>query len=289
MRDGLATEFETHRARLRQLAYRMLGSPSDADDAVQETWLRLTHADTDAIENLPGWLRTVASRICLDMLRSRDARREDLVGHQIPEDKPADQPGPEEDAVLLDSVGRALLVVLDRLDPTERVAFVLHDIFAIPFADIAPVVDRTPSTTKKLASRARHRVRGTPTASTQTLNQQRQVISAFLAAARAGDLAAILTVLAPDVVRYADPAALPPGAAAEVRGAHDVAEGTVLLAGRAQEAELALVNGTVGLLVAPRGQLQFALTFTIEANKITRYDVIADSERIRQLALAVLD
>ena len=284
-RDALTARFQEQRGHLRAVAYRMLGSSSDAEDAVQEAWLRLDRVDAGSLDNLAGWLRTVVTRICLDMLRSRRSRREDLTG-DVPE--PAGDDHPEEEALRADSVSRALLVVLNTLEPAERVAFVLHDMFAVPFDQIAPVLERTPVATKKLASRARHKVRGTPAVPPADLARQQRVVAAFLAAARAGDLDAILAVLAPDVVRRADPAALPPGAATEVRGARPVAEGTVLLAGRARLAEPALVDGVVGAVVAPGGRLLFAVTFTVEDDRITAYDVIADPDRLRRLNLAVL-
>jgi RNA polymerase sigma-70 factor (ECF subfamily) len=289
-RDGLAERFEAQRPQLRAVAYRMLGSPGEADDAVQEAWLRLSGVVAGEVDNLAGWLRTVVTRICLDMLRSRASRREDPFGQQEPDQVAELARGtqPEEEALLADSVSRALLVVLDTLGPAERIAFVLHDMFAVPFDQIAQLVDRTPVATKKLASRARHKVRGSPVVPAGELARHRRVVSTFLAAARAGDLTAVLGVLAPDVVRRADPAALPPSGAGEVRGALAVAEGTVVLAGRSRFAELALVNGTVGVVVAPRGRLLLALTFTIENDKITRYDVIADPTRLQRLDLAVL-
>ncbi|MGW7640473.1 sigma-70 family RNA polymerase sigma factor [Streptomyces decoyicus] len=287
----LAERFETHRSHLRAVAYRMLGSLSDADDAVQEAWLRLSRVDSNAVENLAGWLTTVVSRLCLDMLRSRTSRREEPVGQHVPDavQDAGDGSGPEPEALLVDSVGRALLVVLDTLAPAERVAFVLHDMFAVPFDRIAPLVERSPVTTKKLASRARHKVQGTPAVPAADLARQRKVVDAFLAASRGGDLDALLAVLAPDVVRRADPAALPPGAATEVRGAHSVAEGTLVFGRRSRFAAPALVNGTVGIVVAPRGRLLLALTLTVEGEKVTEYEVIADPARLRQLDLAVLD
>lgn len=288
--NRLAERFETHRGHLRAVAHRMLGSPSEADDAVQETWLRLSRTDVSGVENLLAWLRTVVSRVCLDMLRSSASRREEPVGRQVPdhlwdEEDPGD---PEHEALLADSVGRALLVVLDRLAPAERVAFVLHDTFAVPFDQIAPIVDRSPVTTKKLASRARRKVRGTPALPAADLARHRHVVGAFLAASRDGDLDALLKVLAPDVVRRADRAALPPGVAATARGARTVAEETVVLGRRARFAEPALVNGTVGAVVAPHGRLRLALTFTIENDRITGYEVIADPARLARLDLAVL-
>jgi RNA polymerase sigma factor (sigma-70 family) len=286
-RDGLAQRFEEQRGQLLAVAYRMLGSPVEAEDAVQEAWLRLARVDAAEVDNLPAWLRTVVTRICLDMLRSRSTRREDLTGQPPEGREPAG--GPEEEAVLADSVSQALLLVLDTLEPAERIALVLHDMFAVPFGQIAPIVDRTPAATKKLASRARQKVQGTPAVPAAVLARQRRVVSAFLAAAQAGDLARVLAVLAPDVVRTADSAALSPGTPAVVRGARAVAEGTVLLAARSRLAEVALVNGTAGLIVAPGGQLRLAITFTIEGDKITQYTVIADSRRLSQLTLAVLE
>ena len=288
--DWLAQRFEEHRTHLRAVAYRMLGSLSEADDAVQETWLRLERVEADRLDNLAGWLRTVVTRICLDMLRSRRSRREDLTEQQVFDQVPEPVHGsrPEEQALLADSVSRALLVVLDTLDPGERIAFVLHDMFAVPFDQIAPIVERSTDATKKLASRARRKVRGTPVIPAAELARQRRVVTAFLTAARAGDLAGILAVLAPDVVRRADASALPPGAAAVVRGARAVAEGTAALAHRSQVAEPALVNGTVGVVVAPRGRLLFVLTFLVEDDRITEYEVIADPARLRRLDLAVL-
>ncbi|MCF3148296.1 sigma factor [Streptomyces platensis] len=289
--DRLAERFETQRGHLRAVAYRMLGSLSDADDAVQEAWLRLSRVDSDTVENLPGWLTTVVSRVCLDILRSRTTRREEPVG-QTPPDPAGDTgdgTGPEPEALLVDSVGRAMLVVLDTLAPAERIAFVLHDMFAVPFDRIAPLVERSPVTTKKLASRARHKVRGTPAVPAADLARQRRVVDAFLAASRNGDLHALLAVLAPDVVRRADPAALPPGAPTELRGARSVAQGTLVFGRKARFATPALVNGTVGILVAPRGRLLLVLTLTVEGERITAYEVIADPEHVRHLDLAVLD
>ncbi|HEY7919360.1 MAG TPA: sigma-70 family RNA polymerase sigma factor [Streptosporangiaceae bacterium] len=284
--EGLAGEFERQRGPLRAVAYRMLGSLSEADDAVQETWLRLSRTDPGAITSLEAWLRTVVSRICLDMLRARQSRREEPLGWQVA--APAQDRGPEDEALLVESVGRAMLVVLDRLAPAERVAFVLHDLFAVPFDQIAPIVDRTPATAKKLASRARQRVQGAPAVPRAELGRQQRVVEAFLAAARRGDLAALLAVLAPDVIRRADPAALPPGGEILVRGADAVARQTLVLGPRARFAEPALVNGAVGVVVAPRGELLLALTLTVADGRITGYDVIADPARLRDLDLALL-
>lgn len=293
--DGLAggftDGFEAHRDRLRSVAHRMLGSFSEAEDAVQEAWLRLARGDTDDVENLGGWLTTVVSRICLDMLRSRESRREDLTGHQMPDEHPdPDQSGgPEQEALLVESVGRALLIVLDRLGPAERVAFVLHDMFAVPFDEIAPIVDRSPATTKKLASRARHKVRGAPALSAMELARQRRVVEAFLAASRAGDIDGVLTVLAPDVLRRADRAALPAGRPAEVRGAQAVAEEIATFGRNSRFAEPALVDGAVGIVVAPQGRLRLVLAVTVVGERITAYELIADPARLHRLDLAVLD
>jgi RNA polymerase sigma-70 factor (ECF subfamily) len=284
--EGLAEEFERHRGPLRAVAYRMLGSASEADDAVQETWFRLSRTDIRGIASLDAWLRTVVSRICLDMLRARQSRREEPLGWHVT--APAQDGGPEEEALLAESVGRAMLVVLDRLAPAERIVFVLHDLFAVPFSQIAPIVDRTPATAKKLASRARQRIRGAPAVPRAELGQQQRVVEAFLAAARRGDLNALLGVLAPDVIRRADPAALPPGGETVIRGGDAVARQTLVLGPRARFAEPALVNGAVGVVVAPRGRLLLALTFTVREGRIAGYDVIADPARLQQLDLAVL-
>lgn len=280
--DELAEDFQTHRRRLQAIAYRMLGSTAEADDVVQEAWFRL--ARTDPVNNLGGWLTTVVCRLCLDALRARETRREDLVA-AVP-DSPVDQ-GPEDEALLVDSVGRALLVVLDRLSPAERVAFVLHDLFAMPFDQIASIVDRTPVTTKKLASRARQRVRGTADVDTADLTRRRRIVEAFLAASRAGDLEGVVAVLAPDVVRRADPAALPAGRPAEARGARTVAEEVMVFGRNARYADLALIDGSIGIVVAPRGRLSSALLVTIGGDRITEYEVVADPARLSRLELAV--
>jgi RNA polymerase sigma factor (sigma-70 family) len=285
--DRLAGRFEDHRGQLRAVAYRMLGSMTEADDAVQEAWLRLSRADVSGVGDLGSWLRTVVARICLDMLRARASRREEPLTWAEPAQAAGGEP--EQEAMLIDSVGRAMLVVLDRLPPAERVAFVLHDLFAVPFEQIAPIVERTPATTKKLASRARQRVRSRAAVPPAALARQRQVVDAFLAAARHGDLAALLAVLAPDVVRRADPAVLQPGGAAVVRGADAVARQTLVLGPRAAFAAPALVNGAVGAVVAPHGRLLIALAVTVRGGRVAGYDVIADPARLRRLDLAVLD
>ncbi|MFC9894855.1 sigma-70 family RNA polymerase sigma factor [Nocardia sp. NPDC127579] len=287
--DLLARRFEDRRPHLRAVAFRMLGSAAEADDAVQDAWFRYAAATdgaiTDTIENLDGWLTTVVSRICLDRLRARAARREDPLDSAF--GAAAADGDPEHEAVLIDSVGRALLVVLDTLGPDERVAFVLHDMFAIPFDQIAPIVGRTTATTKKLASRARVRARG-ESASDPEIGNHRAVVEAFLAAAREGDLSALLAVLAPDVVRTADPVALPAGMAAVVRGAQAVAKETVVLQRRSQFAVTALVDGAVGVLVAPHAKLALALRVTVLGNQISAYEVIADPRRLHTLDLAVI-
>jgi RNA polymerase sigma-70 factor (ECF subfamily) len=289
--DRLAEQFETHRGHLRAVAYRMLGSMSEADDAVQEAWLRFSRTDPSGVENLVGWLTTVVSRLCLDMLRSRKSRSEEPLGAQFGDAGMGDQDetGPEQEALLADSVGRALLVVLDKLTPAERIAFVLHDMFAVPFTEIAPIVERSPTAAKKLASRARLRVRGTPKMPAADLTQHRHVVDAFLIAARQGDVEALLAVLDPDVVRRADRIALPAGVAAEIRGARAVAEETAGNAERARFAEPGLVNGTVGIVVAPWGRLLLAISLRIDDEKIAELDVVADPSRLHELDLAVLD
>jgi RNA polymerase sigma-70 factor, ECF subfamily len=287
--DRLAERFETQRSHLRGVAYRMLGSLSEADDAVQEAWLRLRRADTSGVENLPGWLTRVVARVCLDMLGARTARREQPLGLQPP-GAVVDGRGrcdPEQEALLAESVGLALLVVLDRLAPAERVAFVLHDLFAVPFDQIAAIVERSPTATKKLASRARHRVHGNATSPDTDRTRQRHVADVFLAATRGGDITALLAVLDPSVVRRADRAALPAGPA-ELRGAQAVAKETRVFSRRARFAQLALVDGTVGIVVAPRGRLLLAIGLTIKDDKIAEIDVIADPPRLHQLDLAVL-
>src|SRR5215204_2774247 len=287
--DWSAQRFEENRTHLRAVAYRMLGSISEADDAVQEAWLRLSRSDTSGIENLGGWLTTVVGRVCLDMLRSRRSRREEPLGARLPEPIISREDGidPEHEALLTDSVGLALLVVLETLAPAERLAFVLHDMFAVPFKEIAPIVGRSPTAARQLASRARRRVQGAAASPDTNLTRQREVVDAFLAAARGGDFEALLAVLDPDVVLRADSGAVPAVASREVRGAAAVAKSAAK--GRARAARPALVNGEVGVVVAPRGRLLMVLGFTISDGKIVEIDAIGDRERLSQLDLALLD
>ncbi|MFC7756585.1 sigma-70 family RNA polymerase sigma factor [Tsukamurella soli] len=289
MDDALVRRFEEHRDHVRMVAFRVLGSLESAEDAVQETWIRLASSDADAIANLPGWLTTAVSRICLDMLRAQRSRPRELIGHPLPDVvDPATTGDPEHEALLVDSVGRALLVVLDRLSPEERVAFVLHDAFGVPFDRLAPVVGRSPSTTKKLASRARRKVRGDTAVSATELAERRRVVEAFLAAARAGDIDAVTAVLAPDVVRRADRAAIPADRPAEVRGARKVADEIAVFGRRARFAAPLLVDGDVGLVVASRARPELVLTFEFADHRITGYELIADPARLACLTLAVL-
>jgi RNA polymerase sigma factor (sigma-70 family) len=286
--DQLAESFEANRTHLRSVAYRMLGSLSEADDAVQETWLHLSRSDASAVQNLGGWLTTVVARICLDMLRARRSRREQPFDAHLPE--PAGSPSagtdPEHEALLADSVGLALLVVLETLAPAERVAFVLHDVFAVPFDEIAPIVERSPAAARQLASRARHRVQGAALNPEADRTRQRAVVTAFLAAARDGDFDALLALLDPDVVFRADRAAVAAGGPAELHGAPAVARQFL---GRAQAAHPARVNGAVGIVVAPQGRLFLAIELAFADGKIRAIDAIAGSERLRQLGVAILD
>lgn len=286
--EWLAERFEENRTHLRAVAYRVLGSPSEADDAVQEAWLRLSRSDTSGVENLGGWLTTIVARVCFDMLRSRKSRREEPLGAHVPEPIVSREDGidPEHEALLADSVGPALLVVLETLAPAERIAFVLHDLFAVPFDEIASIVGRSPAAARQLASRARRRVQGAATAPDADLTRQREIVDAFLAASRGGDFDALLAVLDPDAVLRADRAAVQMGASREVRGGAAVA-GT--FSGRARGAQPALVNGAVGLVWAPRGRPTVVFGFTITRGKIVEIDLVADPERLHQLDVAVLD
>jgi RNA polymerase sigma factor (sigma-70 family) len=291
----LTEQFEANRPRLRDVAYRMLGSMSEAEDAVQEAWLRLRRADATAIENLGGWLTTVVSRVCLDALRSRKSRREDPISAQAAEPRALSGEGadPEGEAVLADSVGVALLVVLDTLTPAERLAFVLHDLFGMPFEEIARIAGRSPAAAKQLASRARRRVRGAPPPSDAGRARQREVVEAFVRAAREGDLAGLLAVLEPDAVIHIDAAArsdAPPsevGKPRELRGAATWARQLIALSARLRAVQPALLDGSVGLIVAPGGRLQRVLRFTFAGNTIARVEVIADPARLREMEIAV--
>ncbi len=296
MDQGWLTEqFERNRVRLRGVAYRMLGSLSEAEDAVQEAWLRLCRADPAAIENLGGWLTTVVSRVCLDVLRGRKLRREAPIEERRAEPGGAD---PESEALLADSVGLALLVVLDRLGPAERLAFVLHDLFGMPFEEIGSVLGRSQAAAKKLASRARQRVRGAPAAG-ETRTRQREVVDAFLRAVRAGDLQGLLAVLDPDAVLSIDGASRIAGGGAdavdeprELRGARTWAAPMIAISGRRLARGVpfqpAVIDGAVGVIVAPNGRLAQAMIFTIDGDKVTRIEAVADAARLRALRVAVL-
>jgi RNA polymerase sigma-70 factor (ECF subfamily) len=287
--EYLAERFEENRAHLRAVAFRMLGSVSDVDDAVQEAWLRLSRSDTTAIDNLGGWLTTVVARVCLDMLRSRQSRREEAFTPDAPEPVATgtQASSPEQEALLADSVGLALLVVLDKLAPAERLAFVLHDMFAVPFEEIAPIVGRSTEATRQLASRARRRVRGGADAAATDLVRQREVVDAFLTALRGGDFEGLLAVLDPDLVVRAD--GVRPGAPTEIRGAAVWAKGAVSYGQLAQLVRPALVDGAVGLVMAPGGRLTRALTFEIADGKITEIEVIGDRARLAELDVSSVE
>jgi RNA polymerase sigma factor (sigma-70 family) len=284
--DLLATRFEANRSHLHSVAYRMLGTDSDADDAVQQAWLRLSRSDPDEIDNLGGWLTTVVARVCLDMLRARTQRREESLDGGLAERIPGgNQRHPEDEALLADAIGPALLVVLDTLAPAERLAFVLHDMFAVPFEEIAPIVDRSPTAARQLASRARRRVHGAEPATGADHARRRAVVDAFLAASRGGDFEALLAVLDPDVVLRADTAAVRTGAEPEVRGAAAVA-GT--FAGRARAARPALLGGAIGAVWMSGGQPRVAFAFTIDGDTIVGIDIVADPDELARLAPQLL-
>jgi RNA polymerase sigma factor (sigma-70 family) len=284
--DWLAARFEEHRGHLRAVAYRMLGSLGDADDAVQEAWLRLSRLDTGEVANLGGWLTTVVARVSLDMLRARKSRPEEPLDSQAP-GPPASRANPEDEALLADSVGLALLVVLDTLAPAERLAFVLHDSFGVPFDQIAAIVGRSPVAARQLASRARRRVRGSSARSDADLADQRAVVDAFLAAARDGDFDALLTLLDPDITLRMDRTAAPSGVPTEIRGATTVAKLSVR--GGARAAQPVVVDGAVGVVVAPRGRLLMVLRPAVREGRIVEIEVVADLDRLRRLDLALLD
>jgi RNA polymerase sigma-70 factor (ECF subfamily) len=287
----LAQAFEHSRSHLQAVAFRMLGSLSEAEDAVQEAWLRLSRSDTAAVENLGGFLTTVVARICLDMLRSRKARGEHVRRREAAPDaieRRAAGPDPEHEVALADAVGLALLVVLELLDPAERLAFVLHDMFGLPFEEIAGIVGRSPDAARQLASRARRRVHGSPSVPPGQLDQQREVISAFLRALRTGDLEALVAVLDPEVVVCADAVSAAKGAATEVRGARNWAKQAAGYKRGARFLQPALVDGAVGLVLAPRGHLSRVIRFTLAGDKIARIDVIGEPTTLGQVELAVL-
>jgi RNA polymerase sigma-70 factor (ECF subfamily) len=288
--EHLVNDFEAHRRHLRTVAYRMLGSWGEADDAVQEAWVRLNRSDANEIENLGGWLTTVVGRVSLDMLRSRASRREDPVGADLPDAAPAatSTPGtdPEEEAVLADAVGSALLVVLDTLSPAERLAFVLHDMFAVPFDEIGRIVGRSPNAAKQLASRARRKVQGRGATSDTDPDRQREVVDAFLAAAHNGDFDALIALLDPEIVLVADAAAVRMGSAEETRGAANVAG---IFSGRAEAAQAALVDGAVGVAWAVRGRPKVVWDFTIEDGRVVHIDMLAASDTLADLELTLLE
>jgi RNA polymerase sigma-70 factor (ECF subfamily) len=286
-RDPLTERFEEQRTRLRAVAYRMLGSVSEADDAVQEAWLRLSRADVGNVENLRAWLTTVVSRVCLNLRRSRTTRRESSLDTHVPDPIVSDEAGldPEQEALLGDAVGLAMLVVLEALAPAERVAFVLHDVFAIPFDDIAPIVGRTPTATRQLASRARRRVQGAPVPDADLVAQW-SVADAFLAASRAGDFEGLLAVLDPDVVLHSDGGAARPALASVLRGAEAVARGALTFRRFAESATRVLVNGIPGGVArTPDGEPFSVVALTVRAGRIVRIDVLADPDRLRALDL----
>jgi RNA polymerase sigma-70 factor, ECF subfamily len=289
--DWLAQQFEEHRTRLRAVAYRMLGSLTEADDAVQEAWLRMSRADVGEVENLGAWLTTVVSRVSLNMLRSRRSRREQPLDTHVPEPivDSADGTDPQHEALLADSVGLALLVVLEQLDPAERLAFVLHDMFGVPFSEIAPIVDRSPDAARQLASRARRRVRGTAPVPDADLQAQREVVEAFMAAARDGDFDALVAVLDPDIVLRADQGAAATGLSRVVRSATTVASQAIMFSRLDLEVRHAIINGAAGTVTLRDGEPFAVAGFTIRGGKVVEMDILADPERLRQLDLTVLD
>jgi RNA polymerase sigma-70 factor (ECF subfamily) len=294
--EFLAARFEENRTHLKAVAYRMLGSLSEAEDAVQEAWIRLSRSDDRQIDNLGGWLTTVVGRVCLDMLRSRRSRREEPLEAQTPDGHTPDpvlgpQPGsdPEQQALIADSVGLALLVVLETLDPAERLAFVLHDMFAVPFDEIGRIVDRTPAAARQLASRARRRVQGVDPAPDPDLNRRREVVEAFLAAARGGDFDALVAVLDPDVVARSDGGAGGVGAPSLVRGAASVARQAMMFAPFVRSSQMALVDGALAVISTREGQRFSVMRFTIERGRVTELYVINDPARLPELDLTVLN
>ena len=288
--NWMAEQFEASRSHLGAVAYRMLGSQSDADDAVQEAWFRLNRSDTSDVKNLRGWLTTVVSRVCLDMLRSRRSRREEPLDAYVPDpivDRD-DRIDPEQQTILADSVGLALLVVLEMLDPAERLAFVLHDMFAVSFDEIATIVDRSPEAARQLASRARRRVQGADTLPDADIPHQRAVVDAFFAAARSGDLHALVAVLDPDVVLRSDGGSRSPAATAVVRGASAVASRAIMFSRPAALLQPAIVNGAAGVVVMVGGRPFSIMGFTIAGGRIVAIDVLADPDRLADIDLSRL-
>jgi len=283
----LAEKFEAYRGHLRSVGYRMLGTMSEAEDAVQEAWLRLSRSDPDHIDNLGGWLTTVVARVCLDMLRSRQSRREEPLEPGVPEAALSAEQGidPEQDMLIADSVGLALLVVLERLAPPERLAFVLHDMFAVPFEEIAPIVGRSAEATRQLASRARRRVQGADMDAAANLSRQREIVGAFLAASKGGDFDGLLALLDPDVILRGDNLAARMSGHGDVRGATLVAQ---QFKGRAQAAQVGLIDGTIGIVVAPQGRLLLVLRPTIRDGRIAEINVVAEPEQLSRLDIAAL-
>jgi RNA polymerase sigma factor (sigma-70 family) len=286
-RDWLAAQFEEQRPHLRRVAYRMLGSLDESEDAIQEAWLRLSRTDETSIDNLGGWLTTVVGRVCLDKLRARRARREESADGWLPEPIVSvdDRVDPEQEALIADSVGLALLVVLETLTPPERLAFVLHDMFAVPFDEIASILDRSPDAVRQLASRGRRRVRGARPEPDVDLAEQRRVADAFMKASREGDFEGLLAVLDPDVVVRAD-RSIPKGAPLEVRGARNVAERALYFRQLAEFAQPVLVNGAAGFLVAPQGQLFAVAALTVVGGRITEMDFVTDPDKLQKLTLS---
>jgi RNA polymerase sigma-70 factor (ECF subfamily) len=290
-REWLTQRFEAHRPRMRAVAYRMLGSVSEADDAVQDSWLRLDRADTSSVENLEAWLTTVVARVCLNKLRSREQRREESLDVHVPDPIVSPESGvdPQHEAVLADSVGLALQVVLETLTPAERLAFVLHDMFAVPFEEIAPMIERSPEAARQLASRGRRRVRGQAPAPDPDLPRQRQVVDAFFAAARDGDLDALVAVLHPDVVLRSDGGRAPARLTTVITGARAVAGQAITFGRLFPYARPALVNGAAGVVVAAHGRPLSVMAFTVTGGRIAAIDVLADPDRLEELDLTVLD
>jgi RNA polymerase sigma factor (sigma-70 family) len=289
--DWLAEEFEANRSRLEAVAYRMLGSRTEADDAVQDTWLRLSRSDAAEITNLGGWLTTVVSRLCLDMLRSRRTRREEPLDTYVPDPivSRADRLDPEHQALVADSVSLALLVVLETLDPAERLALVLHDMFAVPFDEISQIVGRSPEATRQLASRARRMVRGTTAAPESDVARQRAVVDAFFAAARGGDLDALVSLLDPDVVLRSDGGVRLPAVSAVVHGAHAVAGRAIMFSRPDAIVRPAIVNGAAGVVVMVNGKPFSIMSFSTVDGKVAAIDVLADPERVSRIDLTDLD